>query len=81
MNWFVFRRQILQTVVLSYPGVIIGAVLTMLIIKLLMAHFLIFSWIEALMFGIILSCTDTASLLYVLKRLGAPTKLSSLIEG
>ena len=33
------------------------------------------------MFSIILSCTDTASLLYVLKRLGAPIKLSSLIEG
>ena len=45
MNWFVFRRQILQTLVLSYAGVLLGAILIALVIQLLMSKFLVFSWI------------------------------------
>lgn len=33
------------------------------------------------MFGSILSCTDTIAVLSLLKEVGAPKKLNSLIEG
>jgi NhaP-type Na+/H+ or K+/H+ antiporter len=81
MNWFVFRKQIMQSLLLAYPGVLLGSLLLMLSMQLAFGGFIALGWTESLMFGIILSCTDTASLLQTLRRLGAPIKLSSLIEG
>ncbi|EGR30581.1 sodium hydrogen exchanger family protein, putative [Ichthyophthirius multifiliis] len=40
-----------------------------------------YSWSGAFMFGSILSCTDTVAVLALLKEVGAPKKLNSLIEG
>lgn len=40
-----------------------------------------FTWPEAFLTGSILSATDTVAVLALLKEVGAPKKLSSLIEG
>lgn len=40
-----------------------------------------YTYIQAFMFGSVLSCTDTVAVLALLKEAGAPKKFSSLIEG
>ncbi len=40
-----------------------------------------YTYVQAFMFGSVLSCTDTVAVLALLKEAGAPKKFSSLIEG
>lgn len=81
-DWYVFRKQVGQIFILAFPSVFVSALVVMLCIKLVIGYDdTYFTYIQAFMFGSILSCTDTVAVLALLKEAGAPKKFSSLIEG
>lgn len=81
-DWYVFRKQAVQIFILAFPSVLVSALLIMLSIKLVIGYDdSYYTYIQAFMFGSILSCTDTVAVLALLKEAGAPKKFSSLIEG
>ena len=81
-DWYVFRKQVGQIFILAFPSVLVSALIVMLCIKHVIGYDdTYFTYIQAFMFGSILSCTDTVAVLALLKEAGAPKKFSSLIEG
>lgn len=81
-DWYVFRKQSAQILILAFPCVLIGALVIMCSIKLILGFDdSYYTYVQAFMFGSVLSCTDTVAVLALLKEAGAPKKFSSLIEG
>jgi NhaP-type Na+/H+ or K+/H+ antiporter len=79
-DWYVFRKQSAQIFILAFPCVLIGAIVIMFSIKFVIGYDdSYYTYIQAFMFGSVLSCTDTVAVLSLLKEAGAPKKFSSLI--
>ncbi len=74
-------RQLLEDLplllLLAVPGLLLGAVL----VGLGLSRFGILSWTEALLFGVLISATDPVAVVTTFKALGAPRRLSTLVEG
>eukprot|EP00753_Platysulcus_tardus_P007775 PLAT15481.1.p1 GENE.PLAT15481.1~~PLAT15481.1.p1 ORF type:complete len:1352 (-),score=644.53 PLAT15481.1:882-4937(-) len=77
-DWHVFRRSLLQIVMLAGPGVLIGTTLTALLVSFFPYGW---DWARCAMFGSILSATDPVAVVALLHELGAPERLGVLIEG
>lgn len=81
-DWYVFRKQAVQIFILAFPSVLVSALIIMFAIKNVIGYDdSYYTYIQAFMFGSVLSCTDTVAVLALLKEAGAPKKFSSLIEG
>jgi NhaP-type Na+/H+ or K+/H+ antiporter len=81
-DWHIFRKQSKQIAILAFPSVVVSATLIMISLKLIIGYEdEYYTWVGAFLFGAILSCTDTVAVLALLKEVGAPKKLNSLIEG
>jgi NhaP-type Na+/H+ or K+/H+ antiporter len=80
MHYHVFERVATSSLLLAGPGVMLALGLTALLLKALFASYH-WSWAMLLMFSSILSATDPVAVVAVLHTLGAPEKLSVLIEG
>lgn len=81
-DWYVFRKQAVQIFILAFPSVLVSAGIIMCAIKMVIGYDdSFYTYIQAFMFGSILSCTDTVAVLALLKEAGAPKRFSSLIEG
>jgi NhaP-type Na+/H+ or K+/H+ antiporter len=81
-DWHIFRKQSKQIFILAFPAVVVSACLLMFSLKVILNYDdSYYTWVGAFMFGSILSCTDTVAVLALLKEVGAPKKLNSLIEG
>lgn len=78
MDWEVFKKVSASSLILAGPGVVLSVALTGLTTK---AIFQDWDWSAAFMLGSILSATDPVAVVAVLHTLGAPKKLSHLIEG
>ena len=78
-NWHHVKRAMTPSLILAGPGVIIGAGLMALIAKCLLPYN--WSWNVALVFGSILSATDTVAVLSLLKSAGASAQLTMFIVG
>jgi len=81
MKWHVFRKQGLAALVLAGPGVLSSVAMTGVLSKALYGSIEGFDWNAAFLLGSILSATDPVAVVAVLHTLGAPAKLSHLIEG
>jgi NhaP-type Na+/H+ or K+/H+ antiporter len=68
-----------QSLLLAGPGVIISTVCTAVFGMIIFPYG--WSWPVALLFGAILSATDPVSVVAALDEIGAPSKLTVLIEG
>jgi len=83
MNWHVLRKVLPSSLILALPGVLVNVALTGLCIKGFVTdasgHLL--SWEASFLLGSILSATDPVAVVASLRSLGAPAKLSSLIDG
>jgi CPA1 family monovalent cation:H+ antiporter len=66
---------------LAVPGVLLNTVIIAAFIKFLIWPDLEHGWLYALLIGSILAATDPVSVLALVKNLGAPKRLSLLIEG
>lgn len=79
-DWYVFRKQAVQIFILAFPSVLVSALIIMVSIKTVIGYDdTYYTYIQAFMFGSVLSCTDTVAVLALLKEAGAPKKFSSLI--
>lgn len=75
-----FRRQFFQIIILSYPAVIVSAILTTLGIKLILWQGVDFSWTVAFLLSVILVNIDFTAIRNILSGLGMPKKFMTLIE-
>jgi CPA1 family monovalent cation:H+ antiporter len=71
------RANLIPIIFLAVPGVVVSVAIIGLVV-----HYAIgLSWSSALLFGSIISATDPVSVLALFKRLGAPERLTVVIEG
>ncbi|KAJ3092433.1 hypothetical protein HK102_007444, partial [Quaeritorhiza haematococci] len=79
MDYFVFKKVAGQSIILAFPGVIITALLIGLFFTYATTYN--FDFLTALVLGSILSATDPVAVVAALNNLGAPPRLSLMIEG
>jgi NhaP-type Na+/H+ or K+/H+ antiporter len=82
-DWYIFKRAIVNILILACPGVLIGAVLLGFCIRVILGYGEEpeITWPAAMMMGSILSATDPVAVVALLKELGASVRLGTLIEG
>ena len=71
------RRNLLQVLTLAVPGLLISTV----IIGSLVSWLTPIDFSAALVLGAILSATDPVAVISLFKQLGAPRRLTILVEG
>jgi hypothetical protein len=79
-DWFVFRKAIVNILILAAPGVLWGAILLGTCFKVLLGYDEL-SWYQAFTLGCVLSATDPVAVVALLKDLGASVRFNTLIEG
>ena len=81
-DWYVFRKSIVNILILAAPGVLWGAILLGSCFKLLLGYDdSELSWYQAFTLGCVLSATDPVAVVALLKELGASVRFNTLIEG
>ena len=74
-DWYVFKRVLINSLVLAVPGILWGALLLAASLKLVLGYGEDdMDWSGALMMGSILGATDPVAVVALLKELGAPVK-------
>ena len=74
-SWYVFKRVIVNILILASPGVFLGSLAIGFIFKVLLDYKdNEMNWYGAFMIGAIISATDPVALLAILKDLGASIK-------
>ncbi|MCG8325508.1 MAG: sodium:proton antiporter [Thiotrichales bacterium] len=81
LNIPAFKKDALAITVMAFPVMLCATVLTGTIIFFGIDHPVGFPWIAALLTGALLSATDPAAVLAVLKDAGTPGRVRSLLEG
>ncbi len=76
---YILGKQIEQILWLAIPGVVVGTLLTGVFIHNILPYD--WEWNVSLLLGSIVSATDPVSVVSILKELGAPEKVATLIEG
>ncbi|EGR27161.1 sodium hydrogen exchanger family protein, putative [Ichthyophthirius multifiliis] len=79
-DWYVFKRALINIILLAAPGVFIGSIFLAVCLKVFLSYDDI-SWYGALTMGSILCATDPVAVVALLKELGASVQLNTLIEG
>jgi NhaP-type Na+/H+ or K+/H+ antiporter len=79
-DWYVFKKEIVNILLLAGPGALWGAVLIACCFKYILGYDEL-SWNEALTMGCMLSTTDPVAVVALLKELGASVRFNTLIEG
>jgi len=75
------KENLIPIIVLALPLMVISAAVTAVCVYYGIAHPSGFPWIAALLTGALLSATDPAAVLSVLKGSNTPERLSMLLEG
>lgn len=81
LDWYTFRREFWQIIMLAAPGVLISTVLTAITFLYVLDYQEIFTWGQALMLGAVLSAIDPVAVVSLLKDLGTSKRFSTIIEG
>ena len=83
MNYHVFNKVQNQAILLAFPGMIASLFLTGILCRFTLAEFggYAWNWEVCFLFGAIVSATDPVAVVAALEELGAPEKLSSVIDG
>jgi NhaP-type Na+/H+ or K+/H+ antiporter len=79
-DWYVFKKEIVNILLLAGPGVLWGTLLIASCFKYILGYDEL-SWNEALTMGCMLSTTDPVAVVALLKELGASVRFNTLIEG
>ncbi len=79
-----FRRNALPIVALAVPGVVVSMLATALGVRPIvnaLAGAPVLSWTDALVFGALIAATDPIAVVALFRSLGAPRRLTVLLEG
>lgn len=71
-DWYIFKRNLGNVIILAFPGVFIGSLLLGFCIKIFLYQEM--GWWPCLMLGSIISATDPVAVVALLKSLGASKK-------
>ena len=80
-DWYTFRKEIGQILLLATTAVVLSAIQTAVMIRYILGFSDVFGWYTALMLGAILSATDHVSVVAQLKEVNADKRLETLIQG
>lgn len=75
------RKNVIVILILALPMLFIGTILTATVIYYAINHPTGFPWVAALIVGALLSATDPAAVLSVLKNTNTPNRLKNILEG
>ncbi len=78
---FQLRRNLLPVLLLAFPLMVVGAVLTAAMLYYGIGHPTGFPWVAALLAGVLLSATDPSAVLSLLRQCGVPDRILVLLEG
>jgi len=81
MNLDHLKRNFRIIVTLAIPGVLVSTFITGGLIYLIIGRALGFDLLVSMLFGAMITPTDPVSVLAMFKRLGAPKRLSTIVEG
>lgn len=84
MDVYTFKRIFLNAFILAVPGIVVSMLLTAALIMGMSALGIGFgnwTWVIALLFGILISATDPVAVVSLLKELGTSKKLGTLVDG
>lgn len=84
MDVYTFKKIFMNAFLLAVPGIIISMLLTAAVMMGLGGMGIGFSqwtWVIALLFGILISATDPVAVVSLLKELGTSKKLGTLVDG
>ncbi len=81
MNAKVLLKNIAPVLFLAVPVMLLAALLSGTLLYFGVGHPEGFPWIAALLAGTLLSATDPVAVVAMFKRLGAPERLTALLEG
>jgi NhaP-type Na+/H+ or K+/H+ antiporter len=77
-----FRKSIVNIIILAVPGVIIGSLLFAFVLRSILGYTdADMTWYQALTLGCALSSTDPVAVVTLLKELGSSGRFNTLIEG
>lgn len=82
MSWHVLRKVLPSAILLAGPGVLINTILTGIFVRLVfrLGHEPP-DWSASILLGAILSANDPVAVVAALGSLGAPAKLSTIVDG
>jgi len=80
-EWYTFKREIWQIVLLATSVVVASCLLTAVVIRYVLGFSEDFGWYTAIMLGAILSATDHVAVVSQLKEVQADYRLETLIQG
>jgi NhaP-type Na+/H+ or K+/H+ antiporter len=78
-DWYIFKRNLGNVLLLAFPGVLIGTLMLGFCIKIFLYSEL--GWWPCFMLGAIVSATDPVAVVALLKTMGASKKFQTIIEG
>jgi NhaP-type Na+/H+ or K+/H+ antiporter len=81
LDWYTFRQEMSQILMMAAPGVLISAVLTGIFFRYILDYADVFTWGQAFMLGAVLSATDPVAVVSLLKELGTDKTFSTIVEG
>lgn len=77
----VLLKNLLPVLLLAIPFMLVAAAITGAAVYYGIGHPTGFPWLAALLCGVILSATDPVAVVALFKQLGAPDRLTALLEG
>lgn len=77
-DWYTFKKEIVNILLLAGPGVLWGAIVIAFCFKGILGYDEL-TWNEALTLGCVLSATDPVAVVALLKELGASVRFNTLI--
>ncbi len=81
IDTFTFKREIVQILLLAFPGVAVGSFLLAIGFNYILGYYKEISFSGALTFASVVCATDPVAVVALLKELNAPLKFSVLLEG
>eukprot|EP01064_Diplonema_japonicum_P018334 TRINITY_DN2702_c0_g1_i1.p1 TRINITY_DN2702_c0_g1~~TRINITY_DN2702_c0_g1_i1.p1 ORF type:complete len:1161 (+),score=205.37 TRINITY_DN2702_c0_g1_i1:36-3518(+) len=85
LDWHIFKKVLVYCLVLAGPGILVATGLTAVLCRFLFTTAGVgvydWSWVTCILYGAIVSATDPVAVVALLKELGAPASIASLIEG
>lgn len=76
LNWTAFRRELPLTLLLAFPGVVLAAGITAVVVHSILG----WSWMGAGLFGILIAATDPVAVIAAFKNMSVGRRLSMRLE-